>query len=217
MRSSHMNASSRPKQVVRLSNLALMLSILMLNPGLAWPGAASSSDPAVVGNQGAATSSPKGRIEVFDCENMSRIVVRYLPEGVELRLPDRTVPLARTAGADQKLYNGDGVTFWTAGNYASIEEPGGTYICRSAPNEIDWEDARLRGIELRAAGEDPQWSLEIDEGRQIEFVAAAGSTRRGIPAYAQELHDALARPTYNARSGEHPLRVEFESRLCWFE
>src|SRR4051812_4120837 len=98
----------------------------------------------------ASRSAEGGTLQVWDCENLSRVVVRLSPEAAELRLPNRVVTLPRIAGAEERYSQGD-VTFWNGRTYARIEESGSSDICRSNPTEVAWEDARLRGIEIRAA------------------------------------------------------------------
>ena len=72
----------------------------------------------------------------------------------------------------------DGTTTLTMRDEAiRLEGPAGNVVCRSAPGEMPWEEARLRGVEVRAVGDDPGWILEIDEGMAMTFVADGGSTR----------------------------------------
>src|SRR5205823_5120859 len=97
------------------------------------------------------------------------------PEGVALQLPGRTVTLPRTGQAPEERYSDGNVTFSSGGIYARIEEPDGTYICRDKPSEVPWEEARARGIEVRAAGQESEWSLEIDEGHSIVFIGDAAT------------------------------------------
>jgi len=165
-----------------------------------------------------AASAPAGPVpmQVFNCENLSQVVVRYLPDAVDLRLPNRVLILPRSADPSEQRYSANGVTFWNAGNYASIEGPDGKYVCRNSPAEVAWEEARSRGIDVRAAGEDPEWSLEIDEGKGMEFVADSGATHVSTTPPLPDIDPALDVTTYRARTAGHTLHVVLESRLCWF-
>lgn len=164
-----------------------------------------------------AHESGDGKMQVFDCEHLSRVVVRFSPQAVSLRLSNRNATLPRSVAASGERYSDGSATFWNAGSYARIEEPAGTYFCRNSPTEVGWEDARSRGIEVRAAGHEPEWSLEIDEGTGIEFVGDSGATRITTPAPPPEVDSNLGRTTYNTRTAEHTLSVLFENRLCWYQ
>jgi uncharacterized lipoprotein YbaY/membrane-bound inhibitor of C-type lysozyme len=161
-------------------------------------------------------SSAKAKTLVFDCDDLSRAVARVSPLVMELTLPSGKATLTRGVGVSQEPYSDGRVTFWTAGNYARIDEPDGTHICRSVPTEEAWEDARSRGIDVRAAGEDPDWSVEIDEGNVMAFVGDFGATRVIAPAPLPQVDPALGRTTYYATTAEHTLSVALEHRLCWF-
>ena len=195
-----MNAPIRGSRIASLPNLTA--SVLMF--------------VAVVGSRPDAQTPAQVRTEVFDCENLIRVVARLVPQAVELRLPNRTVTLTRSGDPSEDRYSGGGVTFWDGRTYARIEEPGETYVCRNSPAEVAWEDARSRGIEVRAAGEDPEWSLEIDEGNVMEFVGDFGAARVIAPAPLPQVDPAHGRTTYTAATAEHTLSVALENRLCWF-
>jgi heat shock protein HslJ/uncharacterized membrane protein len=45
-----------------------------------------------------------------------------------------------------------------------------------------WEEARRRGVEFRAVGQEPGWVLEIDEGRLLRYAGDYGATHLSAPA-----------------------------------
>jgi uncharacterized lipoprotein YbaY/membrane-bound inhibitor of C-type lysozyme len=172
---------------------------------------------ALVMSSGEALAAPAadGTMRVFDCENLSRVVARFSTQAVNVRLAGGNAMLPRSASASEERYSDGRITFWNAGDFAQIDEPGGTSICRSNSDEVAWEDARWRGIEIRAAGHEPEWSLEIDEQTGIDFVADSGTTRIRTSAPVPGVSIALGRTTYYAEADDHTLSIVLENRLCW--
>lgn len=69
-----------------------------------------------------------------------------------------------------------------------------------------WEEAKARGVDFRALGQEPGWSIEIDHEGEILFVGDYGEWRVTLPAVeprVSEDGDAI----YEVESEEHALRV----------
>ena len=80
---------------------------------------------------------------------------------------------------------------------------------------MPWQDARLRGIDFRAAG-DPAWSLEIDNGVATEFAVGEGAARAITKFPAVALGGKDSRMTMSATSGAHTLAMVAERRICHY-
>ena len=90
---------------------------------------------------------------------------------------ERKTRSAEVAASSPVRYSNGTATLSGVEEYARFEESGSSYWCRSAPAEAPWQAARLRGIEFRAAGDDPEWSLEIDSGVAVAFATGRGTAR----------------------------------------
>jgi len=113
----------------------------------------------------------------YSCNGID-VVARIAPSGLELYLPDRRVVLPPDASAPGTFAEG-GVRFVLRREQADLEFGGTSYSpCALDAQQSRWDDARLRGISLRAVGGTPAWSLEIDENRTHEttLVLADGTT-----------------------------------------
>ena len=75
-----------------------------------------------------------------------------------------------------------------------------------------WADARQRGIEFRAIGQEPGWLLEIDEGVSMrllyDYAERSATTAAPPPVVAN------GRRTYTAATATDNLTVVVEDRPC---
>jgi uncharacterized membrane protein len=77
-----------------------------------------------------------------------------------------------------------------------------------------WEDAKLRGVDFRARGNEPGWHLEITASQEIVFVGDYGSITYGFVT-PKPLVDQQARTTtYEVHDAQHHLVVLIEGRSC---
>jgi putative lipoprotein len=75
-----------------------------------------------------------------------------------------------------------------------------------------WQEARDRGIDFRAVGQEPGWFLEIDNGKSMRLVYDYAQREAITP-----VPDPVARrgsTTYDATTEAHRLRVIIEDTSC---
>ncbi|HUP00228.1 MAG TPA: YbaY family lipoprotein [Gemmatimonadota bacterium] len=75
-----------------------------------------------------------------------------------------------------------------------------------------WEDARLRGVDFRGLGQEPGWTLEIDEEKSILFVGDYGAVRREVPAVEPTVEGTVT--TYDVTTESGRLTVVIEDAPC---
>jgi uncharacterized lipoprotein YbaY/uncharacterized membrane protein len=159
---------------------------------------------------GASAAQP--RTLVYDCQNLATVTIRVDRDSVEVRSPGESSIVLPLVDSNPVRYATDTTTLSGLNEYVRIDGPLGHLVCRSAPAEVPWEEARLRGIDFRAVGDDPDWTLDIDEGVRIEFVANHGATRLvGVPEQSQS---SAQRMTVTATGDGHALQVAIERRTC---
>jgi hypothetical protein len=169
--------------------------------------------PASVNTQQREVAPKDGDLLVYYCQNLSLVTVRVLPKRVEVTTANRKVTLPETTQPSLARFSDGSVTLSELGELVRLEEPGSVSWCRIDPVEVPWQDARLRGVDFRAAG-DPMWSLEINEGVAAEFATGQGASRvvtkfPGLPLGGKE-----TRLTMNAASDAHTIAVVAERRIC---
>jgi uncharacterized membrane protein len=126
-------------------------------------------------------ASLAGSTRAYRCEDGYRFVARFEPERVWLFVGDQTLSLPQIPSTSGVHFTDGRVTFREIDNQASTDASGEPHErCMNRPSAVPWEEARLRGVDFRATGQDPAWTLEIDEGSGIVF--GDGQTRLTFPA-----------------------------------
>jgi uncharacterized membrane protein len=75
-----------------------------------------------------------------------------------------------------------------------------------------WEDARSRGIDVRALGNEPGWFLEIDNEKWMRLLYAYGERQATTPVPKPIVADGAT--IYEAEGGGHSLRAQFAESRC---
>lgn len=212
-----------------MASAAPLAGALLLAACAASPRAA---DPSAVAPAGAPSTSSY----VFTCDGNVRFAVRYdrAPAGATaapaatLRLPesitDREVRLTPDPAASGARYRGRDaageVVFWEHQGQATLTMTGAPdRTCRPQEAATPWDESRLLGAEYRAVGQEPGWTLEVDEGRRMAFVGDYGNTRVVTPAPPPVTTAAGGPPnanriTYTARTEAHALTLEVVRQEC---
>jgi membrane-bound inhibitor of C-type lysozyme/uncharacterized membrane protein len=155
---------------------------------------------------------PVATTMVYDCAGY-QFVTRQGPGEVALWLPDRYLVLSQVPAASGTKYQEGDVEFWSKGDEAMLDVAGQPFRgCQSMPHLVPWEDARRRGVDFRAVGNEPGWYLEFQQGRQLLLVADYGKTR--VMAADPVEHVQGATRVYLADAPAGPLRVEVVDEPC---
>lgn len=145
----------------------------------------------------------------FQCD-AEIVTATFYGDRVTLDLPKRNVTLPHVVAASGARYS-DGIsTFWNKGSDAMLELDGRSRSCRIVRNP--WQEARDRGIDFRAVGQEPGWFLEIDNGKSMRLVYDYAQREAITP-----VPDPVARrgsTTYDATTEAHRLRVIIEDTSC---
>lgn len=155
---------------------------------------------------------PLAKTLVYECADYE-FIARLGPGEMAVWLEDRYMILSRVRSASGVKYEEGDTLFWLKGNEAMLELDGQRYTgCELAPARAPWEDARRRGVNFRAVGNEPGWYLEIQRGRQILFVGDYGMQRTMLPDPGEQLAGSVR--IYHAVSASNDLRVKIEDTPC---
>lgn len=112
----------------------------------------------------------------WDCEDGRYVVSTEDPETLALTVfvdnQPRTVERVRSASGVR--YEGDEVLFWTKGDEVRLEVGDEATVCRLNPFYSVREDAKLRGVDFRAVGNEPGWHLELFSDQDSTLVLDYG-------------------------------------------
>lgn len=92
--------------------------------------------------------------------------------------------------------------------------PGPVPPPESPPAQFDpWQNARERGIDFRATGQEPGWFVEVDHEKGMRLVWDY-ATQSAVTA--EPLQPSLVEGTtmYRAAAGTHQVEVAIESSPC---
>ncbi len=155
----------------------------------------------------------------YDCDDGTEVVAHFDNRSgrdeVVLFLPGRTVRLPAVPAASGARY-GDGETSWWGKGIdeARLEIAGaGPCRCRLNRARTKWEDAKLRGVDYRALGNEPGWVLEIGPAGLL-FVTDYGETRLLFPVVDPEIDAAARASTWRTATGAHELEVTIVGEPC---
>jgi membrane-bound inhibitor of C-type lysozyme/uncharacterized membrane protein len=153
-----------------------------------------------------------GQVGVYECGDYEFVTYTSADE-VALYLADGYRVLKQVGAASGSKYSDSEMTFWSRGNSAMLDLGYRKFSdCQLNRGRIAWEEARRRGIDFRAVGQEPGWYLEISQGRTMLFVAAYGSQRVLLATPEPELTEAGE--SYQIEDDSHQLLVEISFEHC---
>lgn len=167
-----------------------------------------ASDPVAAGDD---TSFSYG------CAGEYRFVARIGPGGetARLLLPDTTVTLPHVVSASGARFSDETFTYWSQGSEALIETPERSYTgCVSDEGGSGWADAKERGVDFRAIGQEPGWLLDIHEGDSIAVTTDYGQAHYRFPSVDREPDGNAGTISYRVRTEAHRMTVVIEDEPC---
>lgn len=164
---------------------------------------------------GTRETKPHWQTFAYHCEEDYHFVVRIEGETIWLFRPRQTVSLPHISSASGAKYSDGTVTFWAKGEQAVLETRQKTHRdCNNNRYIAIWEDAKLRGVDFRATGNEPGWHLELRAGGYSAFVGDYGERRIEFATPEPVVTQAERITTYTAHSGGHFVRTTIEGRAC---
>ena len=118
------------------------------------------------------------------------VATRFAGDHAEVRIPGTTLRLQQQASASGAKYgDANGNAFWMKGDSATFTLQGEeARDCTRTDRRSPWDDARARGVALRAAGNEPGWFAEVDRGEAPRLRAEVDYGERKVEvASAQPL------------------------------
>lgn len=139
-----------------MPSIAALRSLLPALAGLAFAGCATSPAP-----ERAAGGEPPQRFQCGD----AALDAWFRPGEVELALDGRRRVLPAVVSASGARYVSGADVFWSHGAEATLTLDGVVRRCQVVPVD-PWRQARLRGVDFRAVGQEPGWLAELGTGPQ---------------------------------------------------
>jgi hypothetical protein len=155
---------------------------------------------------------PLPPVFVYDCDNLATITGRQFADRLEVSGTGLAPMVLPQIGENPATFADATVTVTMNADYLRMTGRMGTPVCRRNLEEAPWQDARLRGIEFRATGSQPDWVLEYDEGIALTFVAGNKSPLTATLLFVAA--NSGDRMTIEGSDGEREVLVTIERAVC---
>ena len=152
---------------------------------------------------------------VYECNGGYGFTARIDREKAWLFLPNQTVSLPLVPSGSGAKYSDGLIMFWSKGDDAVLEIGDERHsTCNNNRAKAIWEDAKLRGVDFRAIGNEPGWHLELTASEKVVFVGDYGQTRYEFAAPEPFVDQHARTAFYKVRDGKHDLTIVIEGRPC---
>lgn len=116
---------------------------------------------------------------LYRCDNSDSIVINHRRDGSWLFSSAGTVQLQSARSGSGARYSNGSDEFWEHQGVAQATVNNQRFInCKLDRRASIWEDAKLRGVDYRALGNEPSWVIELSDKTQLRIVTDYGQTIR---------------------------------------
>jgi len=197
----------------RIATRVVLSLVLLLAACADDDNAAATQHPPL--NYSLDSTRPPGTTYVYECVDESRFTVRVEGEKAWLFLPSGTISLPHVPAASGAKYQDGATIYWSKGEMALLERDNHPRVeCKNNRAKAIWEDAKLRGADFRATGNEPGWHLEISRGYGIVLVTNYGSDRYAFATPAPTSDEGSRSTSYAVTENGHELVITLEGRRC---
>ena len=130
-----------------------------------------------------------------------------------LFMHDQTVQLDPVEAASGAKYRKGEISFWSKGSEAILEVAGATDSCTENRRASILEDAKLRGVSLRATGNEPGWVMEIGPDA-IVLETNYGANRYRFPLTTPDEDQSNRITTYRSETEGKVLKLRLIGVRC---
>lgn len=149
---------------------------------------------------------------VFECSALDFVVIEQ-GETAMIYLPRGERELLRERSASGSAYRHDEISLRLKGTQARLEWGSETYAdCQLNRRRIPWEEARRRGVDFRAVGQEPGWVLEMQHDQQTLLVFDYGARRLLTQTPDPDVSEQVTR--YSAAVSGETLTIEVRVQHC---
>jgi uncharacterized membrane protein len=156
------------------------------------------------------------RAQVFACTEGPTFTLTRPPDAagsIEMALDGSRRRMLQVRSASGTRYADGPVSVLTRSYEATLERHGRTYQCREDRQRSIDEDARVRGVDFRAVGHDPGWTLEVLAER-LEFLGGYELAMVSTPRPASRPAPATGETVYSAATEAHRIVVYVRESEC---
>ena len=152
---------------------------------------------------------------VYDCSGGQRFTVRIEPERAILTLDGQTMSLPRLPSADGMEFSDVSATLRIKGDEVSLDL-GDRVLrgCQEAPAKAPGPAIKSRGIDIRALGNEPAWSLDIDNDGSTLFINNYGKDQYVFTTPKPTVVGQTGTTIYLIQDAEHTMTIILRDQQC---
>jgi len=151
----------------------------------------------------------------WECERNFAFVSREEGGAIWLFLPGHAVQLPRVDDSSGASYRGKDIHFRQNNGQAQLELPDQYYEhCRNNRQRAAWENAKLNGVDFRATGNAPDWTLEITLDGDMQLVTGSKDTTYHFVTPEPLVIESARKTLYSAQNKAHQIIVELSGTPC---
>ncbi len=152
---------------------------------------------------------------VYHCADNQSFVARIEAEKAWVFLPTKTLYLPQIPAASGSKFSDGSATFWNKGKSAIFESTTQIYKnCTNNRAQAIWEHAKLNGVDYRAVGNEPGWSLEITHDQTTIFTSHYGQDRYEFETSKPLIDTAAHTSEYQLQNNSHKLSISLSAKPC---
>jgi uncharacterized membrane protein len=176
--------------------------------------------PATFTDPAASAQPVVGKTYSYLCDGEDKSIVVII-EGDRGHLFSYQASQALTRKSDSDEFSGNDVYYRTdnppdlaPGQTAEITIKGVRYEnCKNNPRAAVWEEAKLRGVDYRALGQEPGWQLEISS-RGFLLVTGYGEDRVEFPYVEPQVNQAERTTRYTSQLNGEAIDITIKGEEC---
>ncbi|MFW5969339.1 MAG: MliC family protein, partial [Halofilum sp. (in: g-proteobacteria)] len=196
----------------RTAVIAVLLSTVLAGCAALVPTSTVTSSGGKDTSSASERDGPFAR--VYSCPGGFRFSARAGTDEALLDLGTRRLTLARESTDSGTRYTDGETLFETRGGDATIAIDASIRSgCRGRDAADPWQAAALRGVDLRAVGEEPGWTAELVEGEWLRVTGVDEGDMRVARDPARERTDAGA-TVYTGEADGQRLRLRLTESAC---
>ena len=188
-----------------------------------WPGTAvvclllagCASSPVTKNepDQRLPVTSKEGSAFYYQCDNQFGFAAHGTENGITVELKNRPVTLNLNSVESGFHYSSGNISLQGKGDQAYFNDGNRRYMCQIDRRKSIFEDARYRGAEVIAMGNEPGWKLELNRTGDMVYVGDYGTVSIRLPT-PRSSHANKLPLVFAAKGAEHSLWLSIEERHC---
>jgi len=190
-------------------------SLLFLTVFLVAGCTSSSPPPYIISASSYQPAPPPAKTYVYECSGGHSFTVRIEQDKARLFVQDRTISLPRVQSDSGLKFSDGSDTLQVEGDEVLLELGDEIYRgCQSKPTQVVREAVQLRGVDFRAVGNEPGWSLEIDHGGSILFINNYGDDQHVFSTPEPVVNQQSGTRIYLVQDIEHTMTIILRDQPC---